>query len=315
MLIKKSFIFRTSSDCFALVEAFLLIIFISLAASVNAQQKVIQLYNGAAPGSENWTWDEKENNQNMFNKRVVYNVSHPSLIVFLPDTSIANGTSVIICPGGAWHMISIEDEGYEVARWLNKRGITAFILKYRLAHVLTDDPIKETIDKYPDNYHSDKLNEDNRAIVALAIADGKAAISYVRNHAAEYGISKDRIGIMGGSSGGTIAAAIAYEHTIENRPDFVAPLYPYVKNILKLTVPDDAPPMFIAGATDDQIGFNIDCIELYKEWVVSKHSAELHIYSKGGHGFGMNKQGLPSDTWVDRLADWLDVQGLLKPKQ
>ena len=180
-------------------------------------------------------------------------------------------------------------------------------------HVLTDDPVKEVMDKYPND--PVKLNEENKAIVALAIADGKAAVTYVRQHAAEYRIAHDRIGIMGGSSGGTIAAAIAYDHTAEDIPNFVAPLYPYVKDIIKFHVPDDAPPMFIVAATDDQIGFNIHSVDLYKEWVLSKHSAELHIYSKGGHGFGMSKQGLPVDSWIDRFSDWLSVQGLLKPKQ
>ena len=87
------------------------------------------------------------------------------------------------------------------------------------------------------------------------------------------------------------------------------PLYPYVRDVIKNKVPDDAPPMFIVAATDDQTGFHISSVDLYKVWVMSKHSAELHIYSKGGHGFVMQKQGLPSDTWVDRLADWLNVQG------
>lgn len=311
----KTLDFKSSNHSFELLKSFLFILLISLSAFVNAQQKVIQLYNGAAPGSENWTWDEKENNHNQFNMKVVYNISHPSLTVFLPDKSIANGTCVILCPGGAWHMIAIENEGYEVARWLNKMGVTAFVLKYRTVHVLTDDPIKETMDKYPDDSHSDRLNEESKSLIALAIADGKAAVTYVRQHAAEYGIATDRIGLMGGSSGGTIAAAIAYNHTAANRPDFVVPLYPYVTSLTKSTVPTDVPPMFITAATDDQIGFNMDCVDLYKVWVLSKHSAELHIYSKGGHGFGMGKQGLPSDTWIDRFGDWLNVQGLLKPKQ
>ena len=242
---------------------------------------------------------------------VVYNVSHPTLTVFLPDKSIANGTSVILCPGGAWHMIAIEDEGFKIARWLNKKGVAAFVLKYRTIHVLTDDPIKETMDKYPNDSGSVKLNEENKPAIALAIADGKAAIAYVRQHAAEYGLATDRIGIMGGSSGGAIAAAIAYDHTAENRPDFVAPLYTYLGGITKTAVPSDAPPMFIAVATDDQIGFNLPCVELYKEWVLSKHSAELHIYSKGGHGL----RGFPADTWIDRFGDWMNVQGLLMPNQ
>jgi len=264
-----------------------------------------------APGSEDWTWNEQENTHNRFGLRAVYNVSHPSLTVFLPDKSIANGTSVIICPGGAWHFISIEDSGYDVARWLNAKGITAFVLKYRLVHVVTDDPVKEHMDKYPNDTHSDKNNRDNRPVAALAITDGKAAVAYVREHAAEYGLASNRIGLLGGSSGGTIAAFIAYNHTAVNRPDFVAPLYPYVSDLIKAPVPADAPPMFIAAATDDGIGFHIDAVELYLQWVTSGHSAELHIYSKGGHGFSIRTQGLPSDTWLDRFADWLKAQGLL----
>jgi acetyl esterase/lipase len=277
--------------------------------------QTIQLYNGAAPGSENWTWDEKEDNQNIFNRRVVYNVSHPSLTIFLPDPSIANGTSMIICPGGAWHFLDIENGGYDLARWLNKKGITAFVLKHRLVHVLTNDPIKESMDKYPNDPNSYIKNDENKAVVDFAIADAKAAVSYVRQHAVEFKIAPDRIGVTGGSSGGTIVAAIAYNHTPENKPNFVVPLYPYVRDVIKNQVPEDGPPMFIVAATDDQAGFHISSVDLYKAWVMSKHSAELHIYSKGGHGFVMQKQGLPSDTWVDRLADWLNVQGLLKSKQ
>ena len=313
MYMKKVFVFKSLYNSFELVKSSLFVLLILFSASANAQQKVIQLFKEVAPGSENWSWDERENNKNQFNMKVVYNVSRPSLTVFLPDSSIANGTSVIICPGGAWHFLGIENEGYAIARWLNKKGIAAFMLKYRTVHVLTDDPVKETMDKYPND--PVKLNEDNKALVALAIADGKAAIAYVRKHVMEYNIAPDRIGIMGGSSGGTIAAAIAYDHTLENRPDFVAPLYPYVNSIIKSAVPADAPPMFIVAASDDQIGFNIQSVDLYKAWAMSKHSAELHIYSKGGHGFGMNKQGLPSDTWIDRFTDWLNAQGLLKPVQ
>jgi acetyl esterase/lipase len=309
---KKTFVFKSSYNSFELVKSFLFILLISSSTSVNAQQKVIQLYNGAAPGSEKWTWDEKESSNNQFNMKVVYNVSHPSLTVFLPDTSIANGTSVIICPGGAWDFFDIENGGYEIARWLNKKGVTAFVLKYRVTHSLTDDPVKESMNKFP---NSDKRNEVDKPIADMAIADAKASVVYVRQHAVEYRIAQDQIGLMGGSSGGTIAAAIAYNHAAENRPDFVAPIYPYVGDITKSPVPNDAPPMFIAAATDDQAGFNIPSANLYIAWVLSKHSAELHIYSKGGHGFGIRKQGLPSDTWIDRFADWLNMQGLLKPKK
>jgi hypothetical protein len=103
--------------------------------------------------------------------KVVYNVSHPSLTVFFPDSSIANGTSIIICPGGAWHCLAIEKEGYEIARWLNKKGITAFVLKYRLIHILSDDPIKEHMTNYTNDSNSVRLNEENKSLIALAIED------------------------------------------------------------------------------------------------------------------------------------------------
>jgi hypothetical protein len=191
MFNEKDFVFKSPYNSFEPAKSFLFILLIVLSVFVNAQQKVIQLYNGTPPGSENWTWNEKENYDKQFNMEVVYNVSHPSLTVFLPDKSIVNGTSVIICPGGAWHMLAIENGGYEIARWLNKRGVTAFVLKYRTIHVLTDNPIKETMDKYPNDSGSVKLNKENKPAIALAIADGKAAIAYVRQHAAEYGIAQE----------------------------------------------------------------------------------------------------------------------------
>ena len=274
----------------------------------HAQQKVIQLYSGPAPGSENWNWDEKVNEKNMWNTKVVYNVSHPTLTVFIPDASVANGTAVIICPGGAFHALSINSEGFDVASWLVKKGIVCFVLKYRLAHSLTDDPVKEVMDKSGKK----EFNDENAAVIPLEIADGRTAIVYVRKHASEYRISPDRIGIIGFSAGGTVTASTAYNYTAENRPDFVAPIYAYMPEFLQSTVPNDAPPMFLAAATDDQLGLAPHSVDLYNKWVAAKHSAELHLYAKGGHGFGMRTQNIPTDTWIDRFADWLNAQGFLK---
>ena len=274
----------------------------------HAQQKVIQLYSGPAPGSENWNWDEKVNEKNMWNTKVVYNVSRPTLTVFTPDASVANGTAVIICPGGAFHALSINSEGFDVASWLVKKGIVCFVLKYRLAHSLTDDPVKEVMDKSGKK----EFNDENVAVIPLEIADGRTAIVYVRKHASEYKISPDRIGIIGFSAGGTVTASTAYNYTAENRPDFVAPIYAYMPEFLQSTVPNDAPPMFLAAATDDQLGLAPHSVDLYNKWVAAKHSAELHLYAKGGHGFGMRTQNIPTDTWIDRFADWLNAQGFLK---
>ena len=281
-------------------------LFMVLVCTGFSQQKEISLYTGAAPGSESWTWDEKVTANNRVNERVIYNVSHPTITVFLPDSASANGTAIVICPGGAFQLLSIDQEGYAVARWLNKKGITAFVLKYRLAHTLTDNPVGELFAKQP---NSEKFNEEIKPIIAMDIADGEAALTYVRTHAEDYHVSPRRIGIMGFSAGGTVATGIAYNYSPANRPDFVAPIYPYVGSFPKSSVPKDAPPLFISAAADDQFGFDKHCIGLYNDWTASKHIVELHIYSKGGHGFGMRKQGLPTDNWIDRFYDWLKQQG------
>ncbi len=277
---------------------------------MHAQQKVIQLYNGAAPGSEKWNWDEKVNEKNMWNTKIVYNVSHPSLTVFSPEPSIANGTAVIICPGGAFHALSINSEGNDVAEWLTKKGVTCFVLRYRLVHCLTDDPPAEVMSKMGKK----EFDEDNNAVIPLCIADGREAIAYVRKHAAEYGIATDRIGIIGFSAGGTVAASAAYNYNAENRPDFDASVYAFMPSNLQGTIAADAPPIFLTAATDDPLGLAAHSIDLYNKWIAAKHSAELHLYSKGGHGFGMRVQHLPSDSWIDRFGDWLGTQGLLTKK-
>ncbi|MEP7143190.1 MAG: alpha/beta hydrolase [Ferruginibacter sp.] len=280
--------------------------------SISAQQKVIQLYDNTAPGSEKWTWEEKENDSNSINTKVVYDVVHPTLTVFPPDAAVAaTGTAVIVCPGGGFHILSINSEGFDVAKWLVKKGVTVFVLKYRLAHSLTNNPVKELMAKLG----TKEFENEIAPVVPLAIADGREAVAYVRKHAAEYGVATDRIGIIGFSAGGTVAAIAAYGYTPQNRPDFAAPIYGYVPPALSKNIPQDAPPMFIVAASDDQLGLAPQSIDLYNKWIASKHSAEIHIYSKGGHGFGMRKQNIPSDSWIDRYGDWLDVLGLLKPKK
>ena len=268
--------------------------------SQKTDNKVISLYPGAAPGSEDWNWSEIELGTGPASS--VYNVAVPTLTVFEADKSITTGTAVIVCPGGAFHMLSIANEGYEVAKWLNSKGITAFVLKYRLAHLLTDNPMKEMMAK---NVGSEKFNKDIEPIVAMGIADGKAAVAYVRNHAAEWGLKTNQIGIMGFSAGGTVTAGVAFTYDALSRPDFAAPIYPYIGSFGNPAVPSDAPPMFIAAASDDNFGFQTHCTALYDKWVNAKKSAELHIYQLGGHGFGMRKSNKPVDGWIDLFYEWL----------
>ena len=134
--------------------------------------------------------------------------------------------------------------------------------------------------------------------------------SYVRKHAGELGVSPSRIGLMGFSAGGYVASGVALAYTPETRPDFVAPIYAFVGGLKDKTAASDAPPMFIAAATDD--GLVPGSVQLYNQWLAAKKSVELHLYSKGGHGFGVRKQNLPSDLWIERFGDWLQMQGLLK---
>jgi predicted peptidase len=288
---------------------FSLIIFL-LALSINAQQKIIQLYDGVAPGSETWTWNEGENDKNMVKEKMVYNVTRPTLTVFLPDPAIATGTSVIIAPGGAFHTLSIYSEGIDVANWLVKKGIACFVLKYRLARSFTEDPFGEWIAKIGKK----ELEDEMAAVMPLAIADARLAISYVRKHAGEYNISNDRIGFMGFSAGGTLASSVLFNYTKENRPDFAAPIYPFFPSTMHGTVAADAPPLFIVTASNDGLGLAPHSVDLYSKWIANKKDAEMHMYARGDHGFGMRKQNLPTDNWIERFYDWLGVQGLHKKK-
>ena len=251
---------------------------------------------------------EAESDSNAWKTKAVYNVTHPTLTVFTPESISSTGTAVVICPGGAFHALAINNEGYDVANWLVRKGVTCFVLKYRLAHSLTTDPVAEMTAKWD----KPEFAEENKAIIPLEIADGRNAIAYVRAHASEYGIDPHKIGIVGFSAGGTVASSAAFNYTAENRPDFVAPVYPYFPPEMVTKIAADAPPMFIVAATDDNLNLAPHSVNLYQQWLTAKHPAELHMYSAGRHGFGMHVQHLPSDTWIERFGDWLRINNYLK---
>jgi len=276
------------------------------AASSIAQPEVVPLWPDGAPGSEGWTQHEQESTIPP-DLKVVRNVTQPTLTVYLPEPSAANGTAVIVCPGGAFHFLSIDMEGTDVARWLNARGVTAFVLKYRLIR---------TADDFPDGVWktlSDRQTMAERIaeLHPLVLADGQQAVRLVRERAAEWEIAPDRIGIMGFSAGSAVAVSVALLHDAASRPDFAGAIYGTAGS--DVPVPADAPPLFILCADDDDMVPSSESVRLYSDWKAAGHSVELHIYSQGGHGFGMREQGLPSDTWIDRFDDWLQVQGWLDP--
>ena len=278
--------------------------------SISKAQQVIKLYDGKPKGSENWTWSEQTSTQNTFNTEVVYNVVEPSITAYLPPKDLATGTAIIVAPGGAFHTLSINNEGIDVAKWLNSKGIAAFVLKYRVVHSLTDDPVKELMGKMTD---FKKLDEESAPIIPLAMADGLTAVKYVREHAKEMDIDPSKIGFMGFSAGGTLTMSVVYNATDENRPNFVAPIYAYEPSTIGSVVPTAKTPIFIAVAGDDQLGMVHMSANFYKKWADAKQPAELHIYEKGGHGFGMSKQNLPTDTWYERFGEWLKLQGFMNP--
>ena len=274
---------------------------------VLAQQQTIELYDGAAPKSEKWTWNEKEFSDH--NSKLIYDVSHPSLEVFFPPDSLRNGTSIIICPGGGFCLLEIENEGRNIAQWLNAKGITAFVLKYRVMKTQTDNPQTEMFAKA---MNTQKLAIEADTVIRMAMEDISTAMIKIKNDSERLKINPQNVGIIGFSAGGTLATALAYNYDTKTRPAFVAAIYPWTTPIKKKIVQSNAPPLFIAAASDDQLGFNIGSAELYLDWVKNKHSAELHLYSKGGHGFVAFKSGNPVDSWNDRFADWLYANNFIK---
>ena len=279
-----------------------------LLATQGAAQDVIPLPTGTTPGSTPRNYPEREYFSKIWNTEVVTNVTKPSLTIFKPSSELRNGTAVVICPGGGFMALSIASEGIDVAKYLAAKGVTTFVLKYRLAHT-GEDATQEFATLFEDK---PKFHEMLGKIVPLSIADGLAAVTYVRQHASEWGVSADRVGIIGFSAGGTVAAGVAFRYLPEGRPAFVAPIYAAGAMFKDEPVPADAPPMFAVAATDDQLGLAPESVALYEKWTGAHKSAELHMYAKGGHGFGMRKQNLPTDHWIDSFADWLQLQGWLK---
>jgi acetyl esterase/lipase len=147
-------------------------------------------------------------------------------------------------------------------------------------------------------------------VIKLAVADALEAMRQVRDGAAQYNVDRQRVGILGFSAGGTVAASVAYRHDAASRPAFVGAIYPRYDRAIKADMPADAPPLFVLAATDDQLGLAPHSIDFYSDWTAGGASAELHLYATGGHGFGMRTQGLPSDRWMETFGAWLDGRRL-----
>jgi acetyl esterase/lipase len=264
------------------------------------QPAVFPLYPNGATGSEHWDQEEEWSDIWWSDQPVLRNVSQPTLTAYLPDPAIAQGTGVILCPGGGWQFLAVAQEGIDVALWLNSIGIAAFVLKYRL--IRTGDDYQEAQRK-PDRARMTAAMAELRPLI---LNDGQSAVRMVRENADAWGVRPDRIGIMGYSAGGNVALNVALTHAADSRPDFVAAIYTAGWDDVPL--PTDSAPLFILCTADDDMA-SANSIRLYGLYKAAGYPVELHIYSKGGHGFCLRQTGLPVDGWRQRFAEWLEANG------
>jgi acetyl esterase/lipase len=217
----------------------------------------------------------------------VTNVHNPSITVYLPEKG--NGTGIVVCPGGGHRHLAVEHEGRNVAQYFNKLGVAVFVLKYRLANA---------------EGSTYKVEEH-------ALKDAQRALATVRLQAARWGVTPGKIGIMGFSAGGELAALSASRFDADSRPDFQALIYPGGK-LDAVAFPANAPPAFLLVADDDKTP-SVRVMGLYENLKKVGVAAEVHIYEKGGHGFGVrpNAKSLVGRSWLDRLSDWMRGRGLL----
>jgi acetyl esterase/lipase len=252
----------------------------------------IPLWPNGAPGSEGQTSAEKWNPSTDGFHRIT-NINNPSITVFLPPKAEASGGAVIVCPGGGHQYLVMDLEGSMVAERLNSMGIAAFVLKSRLSRA-------------PGSTYK----------VEDSLADAQQALRLVRSRATEWNIKPNRVGIMGFSAGGQIAALAETRFTgSDTRPDFAVLAYPGVRPD-EMTIPKDTPPTFLVVADDDRLA--IATATYYGKLKAQGIPAEVHIYAKGGHGFGMTGRttefrNLEVSHWPEALQAWLRFSGFLNP--
>jgi acetyl esterase/lipase len=202
---------------------------------------------------------------------------------------------VIIAPGGAFVALAISLEGDDLAQWLKSKGVAAFVLKYRI-------PEKQG-EGIPANLDMDEAGK-------YGMADGIEAVKLLRRRASEFDLKPDRIGIIGFSAGAMVASATVLQADVSARPNFAAFIYggPFGK---MPAIPAKLPPMFMAWAQDDNVALK-PIQRFHDALIAAGQKPEVHVFSAGGHGFGLKKQGTTSDHWVDLFGYWLEAQGLLK---
>jgi acetyl esterase/lipase len=243
---------------------------------------------------------------------LVRNVSQPTLTPFLPSADERTGTAVVIAPGGGGITVAIDREGWEVGRWLASHGLTAFVLKYRVK----PSPAGHT--EFAEFFWARRRAVASRQLDSQAqppnpdtLSDAQAAMRLVRTRAREWAIDPHRVGFLGFSAGANLVLRLVQAEATGDQPDFIAPIYGRTNRIV---VPANAPPMFVAWAADDALagarGFG-----LVEAWQEAGKPVELHVFERGGHGFGF--AGTPGTTSVhvgDAFLSWLKSRGLMEPR-
>ncbi|MET3827010.1 acetyl esterase/lipase [Sphingomonas sp. PvP055] len=271
---------------------------------IPAQPSAIELGTGTLPNAkapEAW--------HSQYGSVFARNVTVATLTPFLPDPSKATGAAVIVAPGGGFQTLSMENEGWDVARALAAKGVAAFVLKYRLNQTPEDmAAFQRGLGPGAGPRPPRPSPEAMMANLAPQIADARAAFALVRKRAGEWHVDRDRIGMVGFSAGAMLTMATTMVGQ-DAKPAFIGDIY---GPVTPMTVPADAPPLFVALAADDPLFGNAG-FGLIDSWRAAKRPVEFHLFEQGGHGFGMYKKTTTSTGWFDAFARWLDMHGYLKP--
>jgi acetyl esterase/lipase len=273
-----------------------------------AQPNAIEVGTAPLPGAtaqESW--------HSQYGSLFARNVTVATLTPYLPDPSNASGAAVVVAPGGGFRTLSMENEGSNVAKALAAKGVAAFVLKYRLVQTPADMPgfeqsMKQMFSGAAARPPRPSTPEAMAAGIAPQLEDARAAFALIRRRAAEWHVDPNRIGMVGFSAGAmlTLTTAVAGQ---DAKPAFIGDIY---GPVAAMTVPADAPPLFVAVAADDPFFGNGET-GIIKSWLAAKRPAELHLFERGGHGFGMYPKETTSTGWFDEFARWLDMHGMLKP--
>lgn len=301
------------------MKIFVVSVFTFLFMSSLAAQEIVPLYKAAIPGNKPVPNIESSDTDGILR---ISHISVPAMQVFLPAKDIANGTAVLICPGGGYSINAYGHEGVDIAKKFNEMGVAAFVLKYRLP----DDAVMTNKTTAP-------------------LQDAQQATRMIRDNAAKWNIKTNRIGIIGFSAGGHLASTAGTHFDkpqVENssgtslRPDFMILIYPVIsfdstiahmgsrENLLGKNAPEQlvklysnelqvtaaTPPTFLLHASDDDVVNVLNSTRFYEALIKNKVPAEMHIYQHGGHGFGLNNRST-GDYWMDRCAAWMKANGWL----